>query len=109
MGGGGGAALPGWLGDALGTAGRLCSANPIAMLIFAASASNQGDACSDDPSHKRQQCKTKEDDRCKKVHLECIELCSTAPPLGKGGRTNQGMPFFNCVNQCMRDAGCPTV
>jgi RHS repeat-associated protein len=49
-----------------------------------------------------------ERERCKKVHLDCIELCSTAPPLGNGGRTNQGMPFFNCVNRCLEAAGCPT-
>jgi len=53
--------------------------------------------------------KISEKERCKKVHLECIELCSTSPPLGQGGRTNQGMPFFQCVNRCMAAAGCPTV
>jgi len=50
----------------------------------------------------------KEKERCKKVRLECIKKCSTSPPLGEGGRTNQGMPFFRCVNKCLEDEGCPT-
>ena len=102
----GGGALPGWLGDALGSAGRFCSRIP---LVLMATASNPGDSCSDDPSRKRDECKAKaEKERCKKVLLDCIELCSTAPPLGQGGRSNQGMPFFNCVNRCLEAAGCPT-
>jgi RHS repeat-associated protein len=53
-----GVARPGWLGDALGKAGRLCvAANPVSMLIFAATTSNRGDACSDDPSRKREECR----------------------------------------------------
>jgi hypothetical protein len=47
-----------------------------------------------------------EKERCRKVQEECIKDCSTAPPLGQGGRTNQGMPFFRCVNKCMAAAGC---
>ena len=68
------AAAPGWLGDALGIGGRICTA-PLALLIFAATASNNGDACSDDPSGKRQECKAKAcEDEWKQARQVCREL-----------------------------------
>jgi RHS repeat-associated protein len=45
------------------------------------------------------------DKDCKAIKQQCIEICSTTPPLG-GSRTNQGMPFFNCLNKCLEDNGC---
>jgi len=53
-------------------------------------------------------CKDKPKD-CAKVRDECIEKCSTVPPLGQPGirgRTNQSMPFFNCLNKCLADNNC---
>jgi RHS repeat-associated protein len=46
-------------------------------------------------------------ERCKKVRRQCIEECSTSPPLGVGGRWNQAMPFHICVRQCIINHGCP--
>jgi hypothetical protein len=47
-----------------------------------------------------------EAERCKQAKEECIEECLDA--LG-GPRWNQGMPYFRCINKCMRDKGCPGV
>ncbi len=44
--------------------------------------------------------------RCQKVYDKCVEEASDTPPLG-GDRCNQGMPFYNQVNDCMKQHGCP--
>src|SRR5206468_11475687 len=82
----GGGTLPGWLGDALGAAGRLCSANPVAMLIFATTASNRGDACSDDPSRKRQECHKDRDDECQKARERDEDACMSLSGTRYGAR-----------------------
>ncbi len=51
-----------------------------------------GGVCPEDP------------DRCKKAADLCHEECE--PLLGKGGRTNQGVPYRNCWVRCMKRYGC---
>jgi hypothetical protein len=46
-----------------------------------------------------------EAERCKKVKEECIEQCLHTL---SGPRWSQGMPFYRCVNKCLRDNGCPS-
>jgi hypothetical protein len=89
----GGASLPGWIRDALGAAGRLCRANPVAMLIFAATASNRGDACSDDPSRKRDECKAKDDESCTSHYTKCLES-------GWGGVVGYDSACHACFQRC---------
>jgi RHS repeat-associated protein len=45
-------------------------------------------------------------EHCQEVHDECVEDCSTTPPLGTRDKCNQGNPFNRCVNDCMRLNGC---
>lgn len=61
----------------------------------------KGDACSDDPSRKREECKTDDDrDRCKLIKRKCINLCYHL--LGKG----DGQPYLKCIADCMIENGC---
>ena len=41
---------------------------------------------------------------CKKAADECHDECEHL--LGKGGRTNQGLPYTNCYFNCMARKGC---
>lgn len=41
--------------------------------------------------------------RCIKVAADCRAKCSGLFPTD---RCSQGFPFFNCVNDCLKDAGC---
>lgn len=42
---------------------------------------------------------------CKKVKQACIDKCSDEE-LPTWPKTDQGMPFFNCVNECLEAHGC---
>ncbi len=87
----GGASLPGWLGDALGSAGRFCSRFP---LILMATGSNGGDSCADDPSRKRKECKAKRD-----KEDDCYEQCKHLMPSPSGDL--QSSEFRKCYRECM--------
>jgi hypothetical protein len=87
---GGGAALPGWIGDAIGAAGRLCSRLPLVVL---ATMSNPGDACSDDPSRKRQECKKGDDESCTSHYTKCLES-------GWGGAVGYDTACLACFQRC---------
>jgi hypothetical protein len=74
----------------------------IILIAGAWAASNWIDDLLDKPK-KCDDCDKKE--YCKKVKQACIEKCSdetlpTWPP------TDQGMPFFKCVNECLAAHGC---
>jgi hypothetical protein len=43
--------------------------------------------------------------RCRRIKRTCIEKCSDEE-LPTWPRTDQGMPFFKCVNQCLENSGC---
>jgi hypothetical protein len=43
-----------------------------------------------------------EEERCRYVKNDCIEICSeTSLPSG-----DNGFRFWNCVNECMAEEGC---
>jgi len=99
------AAAPGWLGDALGIGGRICTA-PLALLVFAATASNNGDACSDDPSRKRPECKAKSKEECKRgcdvAYQGTIEnICSKLK--SKRGRQKCYQDAMVVYGECLAD------
>jgi hypothetical protein len=47
----------------------------------------------------------REKERCKKAKDECRKHCSDTT-LPTGDRTSQGFPFFNCLNDCMKQKEC---
>ena len=97
---GGGAALPGWLGDALGAAGRMCSRFP---LILMATMSNPGDSCSDDPSRKRDECKNDRDKECEKKRVFEEGLCEgLAIQWGRAGIKLCKDSAFTRYSECLR-------
>ena len=42
--------------------------------------------------------------RCKTIHKQCKDGC-----LGEIGKPGDPFPFFNCVNKCLKENGCPSV
>jgi len=94
--------FPGDLGFSVPALGRLCSQVP---LLFMLMASNNGDACSDDPSKKRPECKAEDDKRCKKVLVGCREECHIENNDFGHGPDVPGK-VRRCIRTCMERQNC---
>jgi RHS repeat-associated protein len=82
-----------------------CFTSPAGMLICGGAAAATAIIVymctpSDKPKKKR---KSKEEKRCEQVRKECQDKCTDLFPTS---RSDQGMPFYRCLNQCLFDNNC---